>query len=896
MNKTLRALIGGLISTALGILGVLVPVTTPANAAITTTYTGYGMHEVVRYVGHYKASTDGFSGGNTYGNITANGTGTIGALMPSPGATVVKAFLSSEGRGWDGSQVVEVPRPPVVSLNGQSVSFYGKNYATPWTNFLADVTPIVQGYFNSSPTGTAVSAPWSGTKYSLPLVYEAAQSPWGIPTYTDGLALTVIFEDTTMTSDASVVYYFGSSNTNGQLMSLNFDLLPALPNNGTYSGSWMSLGSGWSQGGSQYSSIKAQNNLQAASVGSPWTDISGSAGGCDDSHGPNGVSANTGCDSQYGLISVGGIGDSTANPTAIAQGQADDELYNLDGFLAAGVNRIDLSTRNPSGDDNLFQLVLSLPFVLKGTVAFDANGGTGTMANQTSLATAPLTTNTFARAGWAFTGWNTLADGSGTPYADEAAYSFNIDTTLYAQWSQSTRTITYDSQGGSAVHPGFYTGTITSFPAAPTWVGHTFNGWFAASTGGTALAAPYTPASFANITIYAQWTTLPKVVSYDSQGGSAVAAGSYTGTINSFPAAPTWANHAFNGWFAASAGGTALTAPYTPSSFVDVTIYAQWTVLTQPVTFDSQGGSVVAATTYTSTINALPAAPSRPGFNFNGWFVSSTGGTALTAPYTPSAFTAITLYAQWTAVPVAMIHYTASFDSQGGSNVASIDYFYGFDLPAKPTRDGYTCIGWYTDKSGGSPLAQHVELRPLGDLTLYAQWTKDEFTATFDTQGGSAVAPVTFADSVPLPAAPTRDGYRFIGWFTSPSGGSGLGAAYAPVKLADVTLFAQWSKFGSLVLWGFADGSAKPTAKMLASLKAYLKANTSFTKITCVGSTEGPTLLKGDTKLALARAANVCAATRAILGVDSTAVKLGAQNRLAVSAANRRVVIQFSDR
>lgn len=824
MKNALRKIIGGIIATVLGTAGVVVPAAAPANAAITTSFTGYGMHEIARYVGHYKASTDGFSGGNPYGNTTANGVGSVGALVPSPGATVVKAFLTSEGYGWDGSQIAEVPRPPVVTLAGQSVSFYAKNHALPWTNFLADVTSIVQGYLGGSPTGTAVTTPWSGTKYSLPLVYEASQNPWGMPTYSDGLALTVIFEDNSMTSDSTVVYYFGTSNSAGQIMALNFDTLPALPNNGTYSGSWLSLGSGWSQGGGQYSTIKAQNNLQAAQVGTPWTDISGSAGGCDDSRVANGTSTTTGCDSQWGLISVGGIGDSTSNPSAIAQGQADDELYNLDQLLAAGVNRIDLSTRNPSGDDNLFQLVLSLPFVLHGTVSFRANGGTGSMTDQVSLTSATLTDNAFVRAGWSFIGWNTAADGSGTSYVNQATYDFQTDTILYAQWSQNTREVTFDTQGGSTLRGAFYTGTITAFPTAPTWAGHAFNGWFLTASGGTAITAPYTPASFTNITLYAQWTTL-----------------------------------------------------------------------TQPVTFDTQGGSPIASTTYLGTLNALPATPTRAGFTFAGWYSAATGGAAIATPYTPSTFAAITIYAQWLPVVIPMIHHTASFDSQGGAAVADLDFFYNFDLPAAPVRSGYAFKGWFLQPSGGQPIAGNYAPRPLGDQKLFAQWQKAEYTASFDTQGGTAIAPTGFTEAVPLPAAPTRHGYRFLGWFDSPTGGSGLGAAYVPAQLGDVTLYAQWAKVGALVLWGFADGSAKPTSKMLAQLKSYLTANPSFRVLACTGATEGPTLLAGDRKLALKRAGAVCAAAKALMGNANISAKLATESFLATSPTNRRVVIRFSE-
>jgi hypothetical protein len=69
------------------------------------------------------------------------------------------------------------------------------------------------------------------------------------------------------------------------------------------------------------------------------------------------------------------------------------------------------------------------------TVTFNANGGSGSMANQATNVATPLTVNSFTRAGFTFAGWNTAADGSGTAYANEASYPFTVSATLYAQWT-----------------------------------------------------------------------------------------------------------------------------------------------------------------------------------------------------------------------------------------------------------------------------------------------------------------------------------------------------------------------------------------------------------------------------------------------------------------------------
>jgi uncharacterized repeat protein (TIGR02543 family) len=141
-----------------------------------------------------------------------------------------------------------------------------------------------------------------------------------------------------------------------------------------------------------------------------------------------------------------------------------------------------------------------------------------------------------------------------------------------------TDTITFNSEGGSSVASiSGLQGTKITLPAAPTYAGHTFNGWFAAVSGGTALTSPYTLTS--STTLYAQWTVIPTdTITFNSEGGSSVASISgLQGTKITLPAAPTYAGHTFNGWFLAASGGTALTSPYTLTS--STTLYAQWTAI-----------------------------------------------------------------------------------------------------------------------------------------------------------------------------------------------------------------------------------------------------------------------------------------------------------------------------
>ena len=95
--------------------------------------------------------------------------------------------------------------------------------------------------------------------------------------------------------------------------------------------------------------------------------------------------------------------------------------------------------------------VLYAPDLITFAVDYDGNGSDGgATASQSKVYGVDLTlqTNGYARSGWAFTGWNTAADGSGTGYAAGGTYSANAAVTLYAQWVQTNLPV-YANVGGT---------------------------------------------------------------------------------------------------------------------------------------------------------------------------------------------------------------------------------------------------------------------------------------------------------------------------------------------------------------------------------------------------------------------------------------------------------------
>lgn len=123
------------------------------------------------------------------------------------------------------------------------------------------------------------------------------------------------------------------------------------------------------------------------------------------------------------------------SPTALNHPWFEDPTYRL-GYTLTGWSDGSGNTFTPGGTYNFNADVTLLAQwqANANTVTFDANGGSGSLNNQSSGSAADLSANAFIRSGFYFDGWNDQANGLGTDYADEENYSFASDITLYAQW------------------------------------------------------------------------------------------------------------------------------------------------------------------------------------------------------------------------------------------------------------------------------------------------------------------------------------------------------------------------------------------------------------------------------------------------------------------------------
>lgn len=293
-----------------------------------------------------------------------------------------------------------------------------------------------------------------------------------------------------------------------------------------------------------------------------------------------------------------------------------------------------------------------------------------------------------------------------------------------------------------------------------------------------------------------QITVTLSTISFSGNGATSGFMESIQGAIGQSATIPnvgfSRTGYTFTGWNTSPDGtGTA----YRPNATIqfaaqNITLYAQWKVRSYSVNFDSNGGSAVASQSVKYGSKASrPTDPTRAGHTFQGWYTARSGGskydfgTAVTGD--------VTLYAHW-----SVNSYTLTFDGNGGKpSEASRTVAYGGQYGSLPTatRTGYAFQGWYTARDGGTKVSPSTTMG-AADTTLYARWSVNSYTVSFDSDGGSNVPAqkVRYGSKASRPADPTRAGHTFQGWYTSRDGGSKYD--FGTAVTGDVTLHAHWAK------------------------------------------------------------------------------------------------------
>lgn len=235
--------------------------------------------------------------------------------------------------------------------------------------------------------------------------------------------------------------------------------------------------------------------------------------------------------------------DGNTNPAVYS---ADDPTITLSGLSRAGnvfggwytdsrfTNAITSIPHGTSGNLTLYAKWSPYSY----TVAFDANGGTGTMEALSGCISGrsySLRNNAFKRTGYGFAGWNTAPDGSGSSYVNRARITSLTSenggvVTLYAQWAPITYRINYRNvtSSDSNPNPTAYSSTETVILQTLSRSGYAFEGWYSDSSFRTPITVINSNLTGGAVTVYAKWTQLKYSISFD---GNARGRGTVTGTM-----------------------------------------------------------------------------------------------------------------------------------------------------------------------------------------------------------------------------------------------------------------------------------------------------------------------------------------------------------------------------
>ena len=451
-------------------------------------------------------------------------------------------------------------------------------------------------------------------------------------------------------------------------------------------------------------------------------------------------------------------------------------------------------------------------------VAFDGNGGSGSVGSMdfTYGVAQALPDNGFAKTGYTFAGWDvggeTLAPGTSVSNLTEEA---DATVTVKATWTAIEYDVTFDKNAADAtgemadqhmVYGQTYVLSDNLFRRAH----YMFDGWMTNETGTAAVYA--NGATVSNLTstagdkvsLFALWREADfYTVAFKPNGGKGEMGVQYfengvNGSLSSN--AFTRTGYAFGGWATNSTGQ----AVYSDGEKIEQdlaapgetnTLFATWTPNAYTVVFDGNDATSGSMDPQPFVYDVAQALTSnvfeKTGHAFEGWKLddkTSFDDGAIVSNLTDKASGEVTLTAQWKAKSYSLRFY----DGESEYTELATNVTYGTATvrpPDPPKKEGQDFLGWFRDGSDtpfefGGPM-------PAENLVLRARWDDHLYVITFDSAGGSTVAPITNAFGAPLtkPADPTKTGHTFGGWLKN-------GSPYdfpSTMPAEDIALMASWT-------------------------------------------------------------------------------------------------------
>lgn len=456
------------------------------------------------------------------------------------------------------------------------------------------------------------------------------------------------------------------------------------------------------------------------------------------------------------------------------------------------------------------------------TIAFNSNGG-ATIEDLTFKAGDNVSLPVPERPGYTFAGWYSNEMLTGNPlFSLPDASAGNKE--FWAAWTEAEYNITYkDGTRNLTAQSGWVTkykdADAVNAIALPTSVekdGYTFIGWYtnADLTGDAVTEIP--AGSTGDKTFWSKWDAVEYTVTYVTNiDGYEIPQAKYTTVSNLTLATPEAQQYrTFDGWYETPDFSTRKLTQINRGTTGDKTLYGKWNGEEYDITYNLNGGSFTGNYPQKHVYGTATrlVAPEKADSTFAGWYDNAEFTGDPVTELAADRHEGITLYARFSDVD-----FTISYELDGG-RFAGV-YPQGFkegetvELVA-PVKDGYTFAGWFetADKTGTAVTTLSGK---TDNVQLYAKWTLEEYTITYELNGGALGGRQTTSYNVESgninltsnAHTPTRTGYVFDGWYSNAEFIGENVRRIASGSTGNKTLYAKWTIEQYVVRYELSGGS-----------------------------------------------------------------------------------------
>lgn len=492
-------------------------------------------------------------------------------------------------------------------------------------------------------------------------------------------------------------------------------------------------------------------------------------------------------------------------------------------------------------------------------IAYDTQGGTASgLRTSYNVNSDSYTLPTPVREGYTFAGWS--GSNGSTPQMSVSIAKGSTGTKSYtANWKANTYTVSYNANGGeiqsgASSESKTFGNVLGNFPSVSR-KGYTLTGWYTKASGGSQVTEQ-SPVPSANTTYYAQWSPVTYSITYDNVDSTDNLKTSYNIETDTFTlGTPTKEGYTFTGWTGSNGNIPQTSVSVSKGSTGNLAYRANWSINKYVIDVNGYLDGSTSETcdgygTFDVYINDVLTAKGVS--DFGGYYEYGTkielkniqgttgheyaGTTKIDSGYNYISGVSGTLGTNgiWIGLVFNSKTYTLTYDGNNGGTSFTSSVKYGnsvFILPNSFTKDHYKFAGWntradgkgedYTSYSGKSMTWKIAE-----DVTLYAQWTPEDYSISYNLNGGSISGnPTSYnveSNTFTLPT-PTKEGYTFAGWTGSNGSTPQTSVTINQGSYGDLTYTANWTPNKYAVdINGYLDGSLQGNTNGYGTFDVYV--------------------------------------------------------------------------